>query len=206
MAARGANVCRVHGGSAPQVKAAAQRRLQQAADVLVMRLLNFALDGDVDDAVALRAMLGALDRAGFSVQHAVEIGGTVELRPWESVLQSFADIEPISREESRRRRGIEPPPALAEPLELAASPAELEIVDAEIVDERDEPRSSFNGDERTARRDSPVTPKRATRRSVPDDDDLGPGYLSMEEAAVKAHKSNLKAGVYPQQPNSRMHR
>jgi len=27
MAARGANVCRVHGGSAPQVKAAAKRRL-----------------------------------------------------------------------------------------------------------------------------------------------------------------------------------
>ncbi|BBX53146.1 hypothetical protein GCM10009645_54040 [Mycolicibacterium poriferae] len=46
MAARGANVCRVHGGAAPQVKAAARRRLDRAADVLVQRLLGMALDGN----------------------------------------------------------------------------------------------------------------------------------------------------------------
>ncbi|MGB8505547.1 HGGxSTG domain-containing protein, partial [Mycobacterium sp.] len=49
---RGANVCRVHGGAAPQVRAAAKRRLEQAADVLVQRLLGFALDGKVADPVA----------------------------------------------------------------------------------------------------------------------------------------------------------
>jgi hypothetical protein len=63
MAARGANVCRVHGGSAPQVEAAARRRLDQAADVLVQRLLAFALDSDAPDNIALQTIRDALDRA-----------------------------------------------------------------------------------------------------------------------------------------------
>jgi hypothetical protein len=50
---------RVHGDSAPQVKAAAQRRLEHAADVLVQRLLSFALDGDAPDAIALAAIRDA---------------------------------------------------------------------------------------------------------------------------------------------------
>jgi hypothetical protein len=39
----GGNVCRAHGGAAPQTRAKAQRRLVQAADVLVQRLLGLAL-------------------------------------------------------------------------------------------------------------------------------------------------------------------
>ena len=50
----GGNVCYHHGGNAPQVKAKALRRLQQAADALVQRLLGMALDGDAPDHVALR--------------------------------------------------------------------------------------------------------------------------------------------------------
>ncbi len=72
MAARGANVCRVHGGSAPQVNAAAQRRLQQAADALTARLLGFAIDQGAPDAVALQAVRDALDRAGLNPKTAVE--------------------------------------------------------------------------------------------------------------------------------------
>ena len=41
----GGNVCRSHGGAAPQTRAKAQRRLAQAADVLVQRLLGFASMG-----------------------------------------------------------------------------------------------------------------------------------------------------------------
>src|SRR5438067_789094 len=73
MAARGANVCRVHGGSAPQVKAAAQRRLHQAADVLTARLLGFALDQGVPDAIALQAVKDALDRAGLKPGMEVDV-------------------------------------------------------------------------------------------------------------------------------------
>jgi hypothetical protein len=61
----GGNVRYHHGGNAPQVKAKAQRRLQQAADSLVQRLLGFVLDGDVADPVALQAIRDALDRAGL---------------------------------------------------------------------------------------------------------------------------------------------
>jgi hypothetical protein len=131
--ARGANVCRVHGGSAPQVKAAAKRRLAQAADVLVQRLLAFALDGDTTDNVALQAIIAALDRAGLSVKQAIEIG--VDPAPWEEVLANLAGIAPITREESRARRGL---PAAPDTPALEPPPA-MEIVDAELIDPAQEP-------------------------------------------------------------------
>jgi hypothetical protein len=118
MAARGANVCRVHGGAAPQVKQAAQRRLQNAADVLVQRLLGFALDGEAPDAIALAAIRDALDRGGLNPKTAVE----VSVAPYEQVLADLAGVAHISRAESRAQRGIvEPePPALPEPAALPA--------------------------------------------------------------------------------------
>jgi len=69
----GGNVCRAHGGAAPQTRAKAQRRLQQAADALVQRLLSFALDGKVADPVALQAIRDALDRAGLSPKTGIEV-------------------------------------------------------------------------------------------------------------------------------------
>ena len=125
-AARGANVCRVHGGSAPQVKAAAKRRLAQAADVLVQRLLAFALDGDTTDNVALQAIIAALDRAGLSVKQAIEIG--VDPAPWEEVMANITGIAVISRDESRAARGLPAAP------ELPALDPPPEVVDAEVVD------------------------------------------------------------------------
>ena len=129
-AIRGGTTCRVHGGAAPQVKEAALRRLAQAADVLVQRLLGFALDGEVADPVALAAIRDALDRAGLNPKTAVEI----ELKPYEQVLAGIADVAHVSRAESRARRGIpEPePPELPDPLALPASD-ENTIVDAEVV-------------------------------------------------------------------------
>ena len=41
-AARGANVCRVHGGAAPQVVAKARERLALAADTMAKTLLGIA--------------------------------------------------------------------------------------------------------------------------------------------------------------------
>jgi hypothetical protein len=108
--ARGANVCRVHGGSAPQVKAAAKRRLAQAADVLVQRLPAFALDGDTTDNVALQAIIAALDRGGLTAKQAIEIG--VDPAPWEEVLSNLAGIAQITREESRAARGLPAAPEL----------------------------------------------------------------------------------------------
>jgi hypothetical protein len=64
---------RVHGASAPQVKAAAKRRLDAAADVLVQRLLGFALDGDTPDNIALAAIRDALDRAGLVAPKTLDV-------------------------------------------------------------------------------------------------------------------------------------
>ena len=129
----GGNVCYHHGGSAPQTKAKALRRLEQATDVLVQRLLGFALDGRVADPVALQAIRDALDRAGMNPKTAVE----VSIAPWQDVLEGIADVAHISRAESRARPGItEPEPELPEPAALPAADDDA-IVDAELVDPPD---------------------------------------------------------------------
>lgn len=107
----GATVCRTHGGSAPQVQKAARRRLEQAADVLVQRLLGIALDGTAPDQVALSAVLAALDRAGLSVKSTV--GLEVSAKPWEQVMDSAFTLETTSRDAYRAARDGHPP-ALAE--------------------------------------------------------------------------------------------
>jgi hypothetical protein len=144
MAARGATVCRVHGGSAPQVKAAAKRRLEQALDAAAQRLLGFAFDEDVRDVIALAAVNGILDRGGLTAKQALEIG--VDPAPWEEVLSNLAGIARISREESRARRGLPAP-------ETPELPPAMEIVDAELVDPAQKPditAANSPADSRTA--------------------------------------------------------
>src|ERR1700739_249698 len=108
----GGNVCSHHGGNAPQVKAKALRRLQQAADALVQRLLGLALDGDAPDHVALQAIRDALDRAGIPAKAEV----TVELKPWEQLMGDIAGIATIARAEHR----------------ALAKSADAEVIDAEL--------------------------------------------------------------------------
>ena len=123
----GSNVCRAHGGAAPQTRAKAKRRLEQAADALVQRLLQFALDGRVDDNVALHAIRDALDRAGLGAKTEVALA----VKPWEDIMNDVAGVATITREESRARRGLpDDAPAPAEP---------LDIVDAEVVDDAEPP-------------------------------------------------------------------
>ena len=71
-AIRGATVCRSHGGSAPQVKAAARRRLLEAVDPVVARLVHIALNDD-DPKTALVAIRDVLDRVGVAEPKQVEI-------------------------------------------------------------------------------------------------------------------------------------
>jgi hypothetical protein len=52
----GKTVFRMHGGSAPQVQAAARRRLQQATDALAAKLLGIALDDGTSESVRLQAI------------------------------------------------------------------------------------------------------------------------------------------------------
>jgi hypothetical protein len=117
----GANVCRAHGSAAPQTRAKAQRRLAQAADVLVQRLLSFALDGNVADPVAMQAINSALDRAGLRA--GVDLD--VTLKPFQQV---FEQIELGGSRAKYRGEAIEDEPQR----ELPA--ADDDSIDIEIVD------------------------------------------------------------------------
>src|SRR6476620_8391029 len=97
----GSNVCRSHGGAAPQVKAKARQRLEDAADRMARQLLKMAVDENVSDAVKLAAIRDALDRAGLSARSAVSL--EVGRRPFEVI---FDDIASGSRAESRAHRGM----------------------------------------------------------------------------------------------------
>src|SRR6266545_3512872 len=80
-AIRGGNVCEMHGGSTPQVKEAAERRIEEArASVVnllpeaVVRLREMLRSSNHN--VAIRAVSQVFDRAGLVVtsQHHVDVG------------------------------------------------------------------------------------------------------------------------------------
>ena len=71
-AIRGGNVCRVHGGSAPAVKAAAQRRLLDAADPVAAELVRLGLYAE-DPRVRLSPIKDLLDRAGITQAKQVDV-------------------------------------------------------------------------------------------------------------------------------------
>lgn len=170
----GATVCRTHGGSAPQVQKAARRRLEQAADVLVQRLLGIALDGTAPDQVALSAVLAALDRAGLSVKSTV--GVEVSARPWEQVMDAaFTPLETTSRDAYRAARDGHPP-ALAESPALDgaadADPADDGgVIDAEILTEHE-----------YAARVATRRVNRIDHTETPDDDERGAGARTAGES------------------------
>src|SRR3954451_7512736 len=134
----GGNVCYHHGGNAPQVKAKAQRRLQQAADALVQRLLGMALDSETPDHVALQAIRDALDRAGLGGKQSVELSAK-QPEPWEEMMGDFARV---SRERHARLERGEPEPTA--PAHDAAEP--MEVVDAEVVDDGPETHPERDGE------------------------------------------------------------
>lgn len=81
----GATVCDFHGGKAPQVKAKARQRLDEAADRMARELLGIATSAE-SESVRLAAVKDALDRAGLGAKQALELS-TKPLEPWEEVLQ-----------------------------------------------------------------------------------------------------------------------
>ena len=75
-AVQGAKVCRMHGGSAPQVRAAAQVRILMASDLAAKKLVDLMQSPTVDDRVKLSAAKDLLDRANLAGTQNVEIGVT----------------------------------------------------------------------------------------------------------------------------------
>lgn len=137
-AIRGGNVCRTHGGSAPQVVAKANERLALASDRMAENLLNIATEAKSEH-VQYLATTAALDRAGVVQPTQVQVDVNA---PWAEVFQAASGINTWSRAESRAARGLPVDPVP----ELPAPP--LEVVDAEVVE--DTPSSPPNAQTRPA--------------------------------------------------------
>ncbi|MGV0581928.1 hypothetical protein ABQE57_24780 [Mycolicibacterium elephantis] len=197
----GGNVCHMHGGAAPQTRAKAQRRLQQAADALVQRLLSFALDGKVADPVALQAIRDALDRAGLNPKTGVELD--VALKPYERILTDLPRLQGGSSAEWRRSQGI---PDGSDTAAIQPAKAALEAdadapVDVEIIDDDDAPVIDADDQQTFAR---PITPdEHDWPASEPhsDDDSANPfdpspdGLVTFDEAVIRAARINNKGAA-----------
>lgn len=71
-ALKGATVCASHGGSAPQVRAAAMQRLLAAADPVAAELVRLATKSE-DEKVRLAACRDLLDRVAVSSPKQIEV-------------------------------------------------------------------------------------------------------------------------------------
>lgn len=146
VAMAGQQVCGTHGGRAPQAINKARRRLDEASDRLVMRLLGFAESDKVPAYVSLDAVKDALNRIGVVTPQTVNLSVTA---PWEEVMGAVTGIAQISRAESRAARGMPPPAAIA-------PPGDGDIVYAEVVpDPPSGPSASRTGGDRA---DVPAQP------------------------------------------------
>lgn len=125
-AINGATVCRTHGGATRHVRAAAKRKLDDAALLMAKELLKMAQSDTVSDAVKLAAIRDALDRAGLKPSTQVDVG--IEVKPWEEMVADVGGMTTMTRSESRAARGFPDPPAL-EPV----SERDADVIDAEIV-------------------------------------------------------------------------
>lgn len=187
-ARRGTTVCDYHGAKAPQVKAKARQRLEEAADRMARQLLNMASDEGVSDTVKLAAIRDALDRAGISAKQALELSATQPAKPYEEMLQDLAGIATISRAESRARRGL-----ASDPPALAAPDDELEVVDAELVDPDEPPPSSAPARPPADRDDGPPPPPHTPYDSP--SDRPGTGLMTLEEAAEEQARAPRAGGT-----------
>jgi hypothetical protein len=74
----GGNVCRVHGGAAPQVKRRAAERLAALVDPAI-GVISAALRDKKQPKIAFDAARDVLDRAGFKKPDAVQIQGELSI-------------------------------------------------------------------------------------------------------------------------------
>jgi len=98
----GSTVCKTHGGATKQVVNKARVRVQNASNRLMGKLIEFAFDDTKPPDTQLRAIRDSLDRAGLRPPAEVVLSQG-ETKPYEEL---FEGISTMSREESRRARGL----------------------------------------------------------------------------------------------------
>src|SRR4051812_7783614 len=103
-----------------RISDAARRRLDEAADGMARALLGIAESAE-SEAVKLRAIAEALDRAGMQAPTAVEVD--VAVKPWQDVIAGMRGVR------------FGPRPARSDRQPALESPDD--VMDAEVVDEDD---------------------------------------------------------------------
>src|SRR4051794_29637167 len=118
---KGGTVCRVHGGSAPQVLRKAKERLENSAEKMARLLLQMAEDPAVPHAVRLAAIRDALDRAGVTAKQTLEVEAH-----WQTIISDIvAEAPPAAKHVlPQRYRPHEAP-----------SPEADDVIEAELVEE-----------------------------------------------------------------------
>ncbi|WP_426241856.1 hypothetical protein [Nocardioides sp. LHG3406-4] len=92
-AIKGSQVCRVHGGAAPQVKRSAKERLLELLDPALASLHKVLTDPDADDSTKVRAALGILDRTGHGPGQKIDIG----VSKWDELMEGMKAV-PLDRD------------------------------------------------------------------------------------------------------------
>jgi hypothetical protein len=88
----GTNVCRMHGGAAPQVRRRAQQRILEASDKAAARLVAMMQDDTIAPAIQLAAARDLLDRAGIVGKQEFDV--EVKVTGWQTVLADIlVDVE-----------------------------------------------------------------------------------------------------------------
>lgn len=112
-AINGARVCRMHGGAAPQVRAAAQVRILMASDLAAKKLIDLMSSPKVDDRVKLAAARDLLDRANLAGTQNIEIG--VTKRTFEDFVgETLVDMELEETDDIEDAEIVEDAPATEE--------------------------------------------------------------------------------------------
>lgn len=174
-ARRGTTVCDFHGAKAPQVKRKAQQRLDESADRLARELLGLAT-GAESESVKLAAIRDALDRINGKPTTTVELGPKEPAVVDDIIDGATFDVMQITRAEHEAMKRGEPLPA-----PVALPPADLAIVDAEVVeDPHVRPPSSTAGHADAADRgdDAVSRPAWATDAPTPP----SRGLMTLEDA------------------------
>src|SRR5215471_1750570 len=78
-AMHGQQVCQVHGGMAPQNRAAAELRIQQMTWPALSTFNKALRDYDLDPALAVKVAMDILDRNGFKAAQQVQADGKITI-------------------------------------------------------------------------------------------------------------------------------
>lgn len=111
-AIKGGTVCTTHGGSAPNVRKAAQERLLELVEPALVALGKVLRDKHADDSVKVRAAIAILDRTG----HGPSASLTVQDNRWDRMLEGMAGELDLDRDlpsdDSPRSKGKGKPAAV----------------------------------------------------------------------------------------------